>query len=198
MSPLLTDLEVAAAVVSSAGLIWAGSAKLVHRAETAIALKDFHLTRVPSTKAAALASLFELAAGSGLAVAVLSGHVVTATSAAAVFLFAAFTFLVGRSLHRGELFSCMCFGSSTTQVSRLVLGRAAAFLAASVTSLAFSFSASASEVAFASRLSIACSIAAALGVVTLLSRLPVIVHRVDPFAALTDQLVVPTEGASGS
>lgn len=193
MTTFLNNLEIVGALVTAAALIWGGVAKAVRPADTAIALKNFRITRGPNRHAAILAGMVEGAVGSAVlvSVALAADTLLPFALLVASCLFALFAKLVGTSLLRGEAFPCMCFGSTKTTVSLLILLRAGFFFAVCAMTFGISFGGSIQAVPFATRLLITCCVTGALAVVTLTSGLPAIARRVDPFFTATDQLVSP-------
>lgn len=196
----LADLELLGALFCASGLMWAGAAKLMRPTETAVALKNFRLTRTIDVRAAVVAAVAEASAGILLSLAALGMSVwLPVATFLGIGLYAFFVVLVSSGLRRGESFACMCFGSSVTRLSPIVLVRAGLFLVVAVATFAFSFSTSVDSVAWSSKLFMLCSVAGVLGTVSLVSSMRATARRIDPFAALSNQLVLPTnEGGYGS
>jgi hypothetical protein len=123
-----------AALIGVFGLVvvflWSGLGKILRPEGTAQALVFFGLTAVPHVALVRLLAALELAVAAGLVVSVAA---TTATLllvflGVAAVLFFIFSFLIGRSLRRGERFSCHCFGAGAEPLSAITLGRAVALL----------------------------------------------------------------------
>lgn len=151
-------------------LAGAGLAKLRRPQRFARALADFGVVGRPSVPAALAVAFAEIALAACL--------VVPATAAAAApcgaAMFAAFVFLVSRSLARGERFPCGCFGGEE-ELSRRTLLRAAALGGAAVVLTGWTFTGTVPRASGpASQVGLACAAAAALGILAVSAQLPVL------------------------
>jgi hypothetical protein len=106
--------------------LWSGLAKLRRPATAATALSDFGVTRTPSAPLGTALGAVEAVLAVSLAATSAHADVRALVPAlAACVLLWSFTFLIMRSLHRGDDFACHCFGESEDRLSRWTAVRTA-------------------------------------------------------------------------
>lgn len=99
--------------------LWSGIAKARRPALAALAMHEFGLTPGLNTRVAAAAGAGEIVLGVALGTTVVP--VVSLGVSSAVLW--SFTFLIVRSLRRGDRFACFCFGDAEAAISSLTLLR---------------------------------------------------------------------------
>lgn len=151
-------------------LAGAGLAKLRSPQRFARALADFGVVRRPSITAASAVALAEIAVAAGL----VAPATLAVAAPVAVVMFAAFVFLVARSLARGERFPCGCFGGEE-ELSRRTLLRTAVLAVTAALLVGWTLGGAAPPPAgVASQLGLACAAASVLGIAAVAVQLPVL------------------------
>jgi hypothetical protein len=107
-------------------LVWSGLAKLRDPSGAAQAMVGFRLIRKATPRWGSIASLIELVLAGALVLSLVAGPTAMLRSflTATALLLVGFSFLIGRSLWRGESFACYCFGRSDAPVTLRAFARA--------------------------------------------------------------------------
>jgi hypothetical protein len=127
----MADAVAIGAFVLAVVFSWSGVAKLRNPLEAASAMTFFGVLSTIRAGAARLLAAVELAVAAGLAASAVASSSVALRifSAVALTLSAVFSLLIGRSLRRGDRFSCHCFGATAEPLSVITFARAALLVA---------------------------------------------------------------------